>query len=147
MQMIIQDRPLYLSTFQGAVRTLNRDGPWGTLIFSYIRRLGPFFGGSKFWISIFLGISEKKIGVLRVCWHFFGHNKIGLVLGVIFMHFRVLKVQNGDIFWGCCENFKYYFGVFDTPDIFLNSRWWAQAYVWRKNESTPLWEGWLNDPL
>ena len=35
---------------------------------------------------------------------FWGHNKIGLVLGAISMHFRVffkVNVQNWDIFGGC----------------------------------------------
>ena len=44
---------------------------------------------------------------------FLGNHKIGLVLGVISMYFRVfLKVivQNGDIFGGC-ENFKYFWGA------------------------------------
>ena len=34
-------------------------GERGTLLFSYIRRLGPFFGGSKFWISIFFLVFRK----------------------------------------------------------------------------------------
>ena len=34
-------------------------GGGGTLIFSYIRRLGPFFGGSNFEFRYFLGFSEK----------------------------------------------------------------------------------------
>ena len=33
-------------------------------------------------------------------WEGGGHHKTGLVLSVIFMHFRV-NVQNGDIFVGC----------------------------------------------
>ena len=34
-------------------------GGGGTLIFSYIRRLGPFFGGQIFEFQYFLGFSEK----------------------------------------------------------------------------------------
>ena len=37
-----------------------RGGGGGTLIFSYIRRLWPFFGGLKFCISIFLGFQKNK---------------------------------------------------------------------------------------
>ena len=29
----------------------------------------------------------------------------------------MVKVQNGDIFWGL-QNFKYFFWVLDIPDIF-----------------------------
>ena len=53
------------------------------------------------------------------------------------MQFRVffkVKVQNWDIF-GDCYNFKYFFGVFEIPDIFwgVNSRCWVRAYVYGKN--------------
>ena len=34
-------------------------GGGGTLIFSCIRRLGPFFGGQNFDFQYFLGFSEK----------------------------------------------------------------------------------------
>ena len=62
-------------------------------MFSYIRRLGSFFGGSKFLISIFLGFSEK----MNIFWGdiFWGHYKIGLYLGVISMHFRVSSLGQG----------------------------------------------------
>ena len=59
-------------------------GGGGTLIFSYIRKLGPFFGGQIFEFQYFLGFSEKLI-------FFGGHPKIGLVLGVISMYFRVFS--------------------------------------------------------
>ena len=36
-----------------------RGGGGGTLIFSYIRRLGPFFGGQNFEFQYFFGFSEK----------------------------------------------------------------------------------------
>ena len=55
---------------------------------------------------------------MKILWIFFwGHHKIGLYFGVIFMHFRVF-VQNGDIFLGC-KNFKKNFGVLEISDIFL----------------------------
>ena len=65
-------------------------------------------------MNIFLG--------MNILWIFFwGHPKIGLVLGVIFMYFRVfLKVnkQNRDIFLGC-KNFKIFLGVLQISDIFF----------------------------
>ena len=56
-------------------------GRGGTLIFSYIRRLGSFFWGSKFLISIFLGDFRKIniFGGMKSLWIFLGgHHKIGL---------------------------------------------------------------------
>ena len=61
----------------------------GTLIFSYIRRLGPFFGGQIFEFQYFLGFSENE--------YFLGYER--------FM----------DIFWGSSQNwtsFRSYFYVF-----------------------------------
>ena len=37
----------------------NPRGGGGTLIFSYIRRLGPFFGVQNFEFQYFLGFCEK----------------------------------------------------------------------------------------
>ena len=76
-------------------------GGGGTLIFSYIRRLRTFWGVQNFEFQYFWG-SEKLIILMYedfddILW---GHRKIGLVLGVISMHFWVLKVQNGDILGG-----------------------------------------------
>ena len=77
-----------------------------TLIFSYIRRLGPFLG---FKISNFdiLGVFRKMnifwdmeifVNILGVI------TKTGLVLGVIYMHlgsFFKINEQNGEILGGC----------------------------------------------
>ena len=41
--------------------TLGPGGGGGTLIFSYIRRLGPFFGVQNFEFRYFMGFSEKNI--------------------------------------------------------------------------------------
>ena len=48
--------------------------PGGTLIFSHIRRLGPFFGVQNSEFQYFLGVLEKGIflGVLRFCGYFLG---------------------------------------------------------------------------
>ena len=83
-------------------------GGWGgTLIFSYIRRLGPFFLFQNsefqyfFWVfrkmNIFLGYED----FLDIFW---GSSQNWASLRVISMQFRVfnkVKVQNLDIFLGC----------------------------------------------
>ena len=54
----------------------------GTLIFSHIRRLGPFFGVPNSEFQYFFGFAEKLIflGGMKILWIFFwGHHKIGLV--------------------------------------------------------------------
>ena len=68
-------------------------GGGGTLIFSYIRKLRPFFGVKFLNFNIFLGFQKKNIfwGMKILCIFFGGHPKIGLVLGVISMHFRVFS--------------------------------------------------------
>ena len=87
----------------------------GTLIFSYIRRLGSFLGFKIFNFNIYLFIfyfflggggqkieyfwGYKDLGIFIGC-----HHKIGLYLGVVSMHFMAffkVKVQNGGYFWGC----------------------------------------------
>ena len=78
----------------------------GTLIFSYMRRLGSFFGVQNFEFQYLRGFSEKRIfwGYQDFVDIFWGHHKIGLYFGVISMilwSFLKVKVQNGDIFWGC----------------------------------------------
>ena len=62
-----------------------------TLIFSYIRRLGSFFGVQNLNFNI-LGVFRKKniFWGMKILWIFLGgHHKNGLYLGVISMHFRV----------------------------------------------------------
>ena len=57
-------------------------GGGGTLIFSHIRRLGPFFWVQNSEFQYFLGFSEKLIFFwgIKILWIFFrGHHKIGLV--------------------------------------------------------------------
>ena len=46
----------------------------GTLIFSHIRRLGPFLGVQNSEFQYFLGFSEKLIffGGMKILWIFFG---------------------------------------------------------------------------
>ena len=52
-----------------------------------------------------------------------GHHKIGLILGVISMHFRVFSYGQGTkwgIFFGSLK-FQIFFGVLEISDIF-----WAE---------------------
>ena len=93
--------------------------PGGTLIFSYIRRLGPFF-----WIQ---NVEFQYYGVFRKNEYFFGYEDfVDIVLGSLqnWANFKVflcilgsflkVNIQNGNIFGGC-QKFKY----FDIPDIYF----------------------------
>ena len=54
---------------------------------------------------------------------FSGHHNIGIYLGDISMHFRIfykVKVQKGNIF--LVAKISNFFGVLETPDIFLGER-------------------------
>ena len=63
-------------------------GGGGTLIFSYIRRLGSFFGVQNLNFNIFGGFQKnKKIRGYEAFAFFGGHHKIGLYLGVYFYTF------------------------------------------------------------
>ena len=79
----------------------------GTLIFSYIRRLGSFFGGFKILIfNIFWGFQKNKyfLGYEDFVDIFGGSSQNLTIFHVISMHFRVfssVKVQNRGYFLGC----------------------------------------------
>ena len=64
-----------------------------TLTISYIRRLGSFLGVQNCEYQYFWGFSEKQFfgGYEDFVDVFCGHHKIGLYLGVISMHFRVIS--------------------------------------------------------
>ena len=69
----------------------------GTLIFTYIRRLGPFFGVQNFEFQYFFLVFRKMniFGGMKILWIFFGgHKKIGLYLGVISMQFMVFTLKS-----------------------------------------------------
>ena len=123
---------------------LETEGLWaqgGTLIFSYICRLGPFLGVQNlefqlfiyylfFYFFIFLfffflgGGGGSDIWMfLRYedFWIFLGrHHKNGLVLGVIFMHFMV-NVQNVDIFGVAKISNIFFFGYAWYSRFFLKT--------------------------
>ena len=65
----------------------------GILIFSYIGRLGAFFGFKILNFNIFWGFRYMNIfWGMKILWIFLGgHHKIGLYLGVISMHLRVFS--------------------------------------------------------
>ena len=57
-------------------------GGGGTLMFSHIRRLGPFFWVQNSEFQYYFGFSEKLISFwgMKILWIFFwGHHKIGVV--------------------------------------------------------------------
>ena len=68
-------------------------------------------------MNIFLG--------MNILWIFFwGHPKIGLVLGVISMYlgsFLKVIIQNRDIFLGC-KNLKFFLGCFKFLIFFWGER-------------------------
>ena len=67
-------------------------GGGGSLIFSYIRRLGPFFWAQNFEFRYFLGFQKYRYfwGYGNFVDIFWGHHKIGLYL-VISMPFKVFS--------------------------------------------------------
>ena len=94
-------------------------GGGGTLILSYIRRLGPFFGVKILNFNICLGFQKNKYFLgMKILWIFFGgHHQIRLYLGVISMHFRVFSLGHGtewgiffDIFLGCLKFLIFFWG-------------------------------------
>ena len=92
-------------SFSMQARGGSQGGGGGTLIFSYIRRLGFYFFGFKFLNFNIFGVFQKSEYFLgmKILWIIFWvHPKIGLVLGVISMYFKVffkLNIQNRGIFW------------------------------------------------
>ena len=98
----------------------------GTLIFSHIRRLGPFFGVQNSEFQYFLGFSEKLIffGGMKILWMiFWGASQNWASLRVIFMQFRVFFLRSrcrigiflgvakiSNIFWGCLKFLIFFLG-------------------------------------
>ena len=68
-------------------------GGGGTLIFSYIRRVGSFFGFKILNFNIFGGFQKNEYfwGYEDFVDMFWGHHKFGLYLGGISMHLRVFS--------------------------------------------------------
>ena len=75
----------------------------GTLIFSYIRRLGPFLGVQNFEFKNLFGFSAKMniFLVLKFCGYFWGVTKISLYLGAFLCILGSLrpKCRMRNIFW------------------------------------------------
>ena len=68
-------------------------GGGGTLIFSYIRRLVPFFRFKILNFDIFGGFQRNNyfFGYENFVDIFWGHHKIGFYLEAISMHFKVFS--------------------------------------------------------
>ena len=68
-------------------------GGGGTLKFSYIRKLGSFYGFKILNFIIYLGFQKNEyfLGYENFVDIFGVHHKIGLYLGVISMHFGVFS--------------------------------------------------------
>ena len=71
-------------------------------------------GGGGGWVQ-----KNKYFFGLKILWlNIWGNHKIGLYLGVIFMHFRVLSYgQNRGYFLGLLK-FQIFFGMLEIPHIF-----------------------------
>ena len=73
---------------------LGGGGGGGVLCYFHILQLRTFFGVQNFEFLYFWGFSQKMniFGGYEILWIFFWcHHKIGLVLGVISMHFKFLS--------------------------------------------------------
>ena len=73
---------------------------WGTLKFSYIRRLGSFLGFKILYFNIFGGFQKNEYfwGYKDLVDIFLGHHTIGLYLSIISTHlgsFLKVNSQNG----------------------------------------------------
>ena len=67
----------------------------GTLIFSYIRQLGPFFGDQNFEFQFFEVFRKMNIflGIKILCIFFRGYHKLGLVLGSFLCMYENIRVH------------------------------------------------------
>ena len=89
-------------------------GGGGNLIFSYIRRFGPFFWVQNF---EFWGFQKNTyfLGYENFLDIFWGHHKIELYLEVISMHFKAfflkVKIQNWGKFFGLLKFQIYFWGA------------------------------------
>ena len=102
-------------------------GGGGAEIFIYIRRLGPFLGVQNLEFQYFLGGFRNIIIFegMKILWIY--HNKLGLVLEVISIHFRDFRgflkvnVQDGDIILGS-PKLQIFFGVWLIFPIYFGGR-------------------------
>ena len=102
-------------------------GGGGAEIFIYIRRLGPFLGVQNLEFQYFWGGFRNIIifGGMKILLIY--HNKIGLVLEVISIHFRDFRgflkvnVQDGDIILGS-PKLQIFFGVWLIFPIYFGGR-------------------------
>ena len=115
------------------------EGGMGTLILSYISRLGPFLKVQNFELHFFFGGGGVGAGGQKnkYLW-MYDEIRFFYVLGAISINLGLfkVKVQIRKMFLGLL-NFKYFFWVCLIFLIFLGvkSRCWVQAYVFKKIES------------
>ena len=106
---------------------MSKSQGWGTLIFSCIRRLGSFF-----WVQIcefqyFWGVLRKMnvFWGMKILWIFlWGQPKIGLVLEVISMYFRVFSKgkYTESVYFGGLQKFQIFLVCLKFL-IFLGGEW------------------------
>ena len=98
-----------------------------------------YLGCSILWISIFMGFQKTE--------YFWGYEDFVDIFGVITkldytMHLRVFSEGQGTqwrIYFGLLKFQIFIWGAWNSwYFLWVNGRCWALAYVWRKNESTPL---------
>ena len=94
----------------------------GILVFSYIRRLGSFFGVQNFEFQYFLGFQKNKylLGYEDFVDIFWGSSQIGLYLRAIstflWSFLKVITYRMG-IFWGLLKFQIFFFWVLEIPDF------------------------------
>ena len=101
-------------------RIVPRGEGGGTLIFSYIRRLGSFYWVQNFEFQYFFRFSEKWIflGVWRFCGYFLGSSQNWTIFICILGSFLKVKVQNEGYFFELLK-FQYFWGAWNSFFFFL----------------------------
>ena len=120
-----------------------RGGGGGTLIFSYIRRLGPFFGFKILNFNIFWGCQKNKyfLGYEDFVDIFWGSSQNWTIFRFDFYAFKGIflrSIYRMGIFFGFVK-LKIFFGVLEIPDSFwgLMVDAGSEPTYAKKNESTP----------
>ena len=83
------------------------------LIFKLVETPGEGLFDTYLWLGPFLGVQKNEyFGSMKKLWIFLGGHYIGLIWGIIFIHFRAffLKTRYRMGIFGGSQNFKYLFG-------------------------------------
>ena len=94
-----------------------------------------YFALHRYGLDRFGGFRKMNIfGGMKKLWIILGGYYIGLIWGIISIHFRAFFLRQGSEwdFWGS-QNFKYLFGnaCYSWYFYWVNRRCWVQAYVCR----------------